>query len=91
METLLEEARSKSEDLSHQLKTLSSEGKAAPEVLARLADTEKLKKKIKQLEDEIEENEEDLEDAEKKIKKKNAEYSELQEEKKGNRKRVQSS
>jgi GTPase SAR1 family protein/prefoldin subunit 5 len=81
VETLLEEARSKSEDLSHQLKTLSSEGKAAPEVLARLADTEKLKKKIKQLEDEIEENEEDLEDAEKKIKKKNAEYSELQEEK----------
>ena len=81
VETLLEEARSKSEDLSNQLKALSSEGKADPDLLAKLAETDKLKKKIKQLEDEIEENEEDLEDVEKKLKKKNAEYSELQDEK----------
>ena len=81
VEKLLEEARSKSDDLSNQLKVLSSEGKASPEILADLADVDKLKKKIKQLEDEIEENEEDLEDAEKKLKKKNAEYSELQNEK----------
>lgn len=81
MASLLDEARAKTEDLNQQLKLLSSEGKVAPEVLAKLAETDKLKKKIKQLEEEIEENEEDIEEAEKKLKKRNAELSALQDEK----------
>lgn len=81
MESLLEEARSKSEDLSEQLKILSSDGKADPEVLAKFAETDKFKKIIKQLEEEIEENEENIEEIEKKLKKRSAEIAELHEEK----------
>ena len=54
VEILLEEARSKSDELNSQLKALSSEsseGKTNPEILTSLADIDKFKKKIKQLED----------------------------------------
>ena len=81
IESLLKEARSKSDELSNQLEALSSGNNANPEVLDKLAEADKLRKKIKQLEEEIEENEEDLEDAEKKLKKRNAEISELQDQK----------
>lgn len=81
MNSLLEEARANSNELSEQLMALSSNGNVDSEVLAKLAATDQLKKKIKQLEEEIEENEEDLEDAEKKLKMRNAEISELQDQK----------
>jgi len=81
MNSLLEEARAKSNELSEQLTALSSNGNVDSEVLAKLAETDQLKKKIKQLEDEIEENEEDLDDVEKKLKKKTVELTELQDEK----------
>jgi predicted GTPase len=81
MNSLLEEARAKSNELSGQLKNLSSEGKVDTEVIAKLEETDKLKKKIKQLEDEIEENEEDIDEIEKKLKKRTAELTELQDEK----------
>ena len=80
-EQLLSEAKAKNEELNFQLKAFADSGKVDPELLAKFTDIEKFKKKIKQLEDEIEENEEDLKDAEKKLKKRNAEYSELQDEK----------
>jgi len=81
VESLLKEARKKSEDLSTQIEILSSDSKSDPDVIAKLAETDKLRKEIKKLKEEIEENEEDLEDAEKKIKKKNAEISGLQDDK----------
>lgn len=81
IESLFKEARSKSDELSNQLEALSSGKNANPEVLDKLAEADKLRKKIEQLEEEIEENEEDLEDAEKKLKKRNAEISELQDQK----------
>ena len=81
MNSLLEEARAKSNELSEQLTALSSNGNVDSEVLAKLAETDQLKKKIKQLEDEIEENEEDIDDVKKKLKKKTVELTELQDEK----------
>jgi len=80
-EKLLSEANEKNKELSHQLKAAADSGQVSPEMLSQLADTEKLKKKIKQLEGEIEDYEEDLDDAKKKLKNKVADCEQLQEEK----------
>ena len=80
-EKLLAEANEKNKELSHQLKTAVDGGQVSPEMLSQLADTEKLKKKIKQLEGEIEDYEDDLDDAKKKLKNKIADCEQFQEEK----------
>ena len=69
-EKLLAEANEKNKELSHQLKATAESGQVSPEMLSQLAETEKLKKKIKQLEGEIEDYEDDLDDAKKKLKNK---------------------
>lgn len=81
IEKLLKEATDKAESLDAQLKQAVKDGKVDSKVVTQLADTEKLKKKIKDLEDQIEEFEDDLEEKEKKLKKRNAEFSELEREK----------
>ena len=80
-EKLLAEANEKNEELSRQLNAAVESRQVSPEMLLQLADTEKLKKKIKQLEGEIEDYEDDLDDAKKKLKNKVADCEQLQEEK----------
>lgn len=70
----LEQAKDKVEGLSKQLTLLQSGGEASPELLSQLADIEKFKKKIKQLEGELEDMEDDLDDEKKRRKKKDEEY-----------------
>ena len=79
-EKLLAEANEKNKELSHQLKATAESGQVSPEMLSQLAETEKLKKKIKQLEGEIEDYEDDLDDAKKKLKNKVTDCEQLQEE-----------
>ena len=76
-EKLLSEAKEKIDSLDSQLKAAMSDGKIDPAVMTKFADTEKLKKKIKELEGELEEAEDDLADTEKKLKSKTAELSEV--------------
>lgn len=77
-ENLLKEANAQCEKLDKQLKR-ALEGALDDSIKEQLAETEKLKKKIKDLEDEIEGNEDDISDLEKKIKSKDSEMGELQE------------
>ena len=77
-EGLLNEANSKAKDLDEQLKA-ALEGHIDDSIKEKLADVEKLKKKIKQLEDENEEFEDDLDSCKKKLKTKESEFSTLQE------------
>lgn len=76
-EGLLNEANSKAKELDEQLKA-AMEGHIDDSIKEKLADVEKLKKKIKQLEDENEEFEDDLDSCKKKLKSKESDYSSLQ-------------
>lgn len=80
-EQLLSEAIARNEELSFQLKEFADSGKVNPELSEKLSDTDKLNKKIKQLEDELEDFEDDLADANKKLRSKVADNERLQEEK----------
>ena len=76
-EKLLKEANSQVEQLDQQLKNALA-GKFDESIEDKLAETEKLKKKIKDLEDELEEAEDDLSTVKKKIKNKDDDIAELQ-------------
>lgn len=76
-EKLLAKTKNELDELDKQFKALMSSGKVDPSLAQKLADTDKLKKKIKDLEDQLEDAEDDLEDAEKKLKNKTAELSDV--------------
>lgn len=76
-EGLLKEANSKVKELDEQLQA-AMEGHIDESIKQKLADVEKLKKKIRQLEDENEEFEDDLDSCKKKLKSKESEFSTLQ-------------
>lgn len=76
-ESLLREATSQTEKLDKQLKN-AQEGKLDDSIKEQLAEADKLKKKIKDLEDELEEAEDDLSDAKKKLKTKDSDIADLQ-------------
>lgn len=80
-EKKLAEAQERISSLDAQLKAALSNGSVGPNLVTNLADTDKLKKKIKTLENELADAEDDLEDTEKKLKKKSSEFSELQQKK----------
>ena len=77
-EKLLSDARQEIASLEEKMKAMISDGKVDPSLAQKFADTDKLKKKIKELEGELEDAEDDLADTEKKLKNKTAELSELQ-------------
>ncbi len=74
---LLAEAKAESKKLDEQLKNAIS-GNCDDVVKAQLDEVAKLKKRITDLEDDIEDNEDDIDNYKKKLKKKDAELSELQ-------------
>ena len=76
-EKLLAEARQEVVALDEQLKSVISGGTINPDLAQKFADADKLKKKIKSLEAELEETEDDLEDTEKKLKNKTTELSDV--------------
>ena len=76
-ESLLNEANDQCSKLDEQLK-LALEGKVDESIAEQLTAVEKLKKKVKELEEEIEENEDDLADLKKKIRTKDDGIAELQ-------------
>lgn len=77
-ESLLKEAQEKCSKLDAQLKR-ALEGKVDDSMLQQLAEIDKLKKKIKDLEDELEENEDDISDLKKKVKGKDDEIAKQEE------------
>lgn len=77
-ESLLKEAQEKCSKLDAQLKS-ALEGKVDDSMLQQLAEIDKLKKKIKDLEDELEENEDDISDLKKKVKGKDDEIAKQEE------------
>lgn len=77
-EKLLTEARKQCDQLNKELANALN-GKIDPDVQERLGEVERLKKKIKNLEDELEDCEDDNDELKKKISAKNAELEELQE------------
>lgn len=76
-ESLLNEANDQCCKLDEQLK-LALEGKVDESIAEQLTVVEKLKKKVKELEEEIDENEDDLADLKKKIRTKDDGIAELQ-------------
>ncbi len=76
-EKLLKEVNAQCEELDQQLKC-AMEGKLDNSVKEQLAELDKFKKIIKDLEEEIEENEDDISDLKKKIKTKDSDISDLQ-------------
>lgn len=77
-ESLLKEAQEKCSKLDAQLKR-ALEGKIDDSMFQQLAEIDKLKKKIKDLEDELEENEDDISDLKKKVKGKDDEIAKQEE------------
>ena len=75
-EKLLAESRSQIDDLNKQIKECLN-GNIDESVKVKLSDVEKLNKKIKDLEEELEENEENLQSYKKKLRKKEDECVEL--------------
>ncbi len=78
-EQLLSEAKEQSKALDEKLKAVI-EGGADEAIRQQLAEVDKLKKKIKSLEDENEEFEDDLDACKKKLKNKESEFSKLRDE-----------
>lgn len=76
-ENLLAEAKEQCSVLDSRLKD-ALDGKIDDSIKAQLAEADKLKKKIKDLEDELEENEDDIAKLKKTIKTKDSDLSELQ-------------
>lgn len=76
-DALLKEANAQCDELNRQLQN-ALEGKIDDSLKEQLAAAEKLKKKIKDLEEELEEAEDDLSDTKKKLKNKDADIAELQ-------------
>ena len=76
-DSLLNEANAQCRKLDEQLK-LALEGKVDESIAERLTEIETLKKKVKDLEEELEENEDDLADLKKKIRTKEDGIAELQ-------------
>ena len=77
-EALLKEANEQSEKLTVQLKS-ALVAKSGGSIKEQLAEVEKLKKKIKDLEDDLEEKEDDVDNLKKKIRNKDTDISDLQE------------
>ncbi len=75
-EELLAESRAQIDDLNRQIKECLN-GNIDESVKGKLSDVEKLNRKIKALEEELEENEEDLQSYKKKLRKKEDECTEL--------------
>lgn len=78
-QSALDEANSKVDDLKKQLQT-ALDGKIDESLKTQLSEADKLKKKIKDLEDDLEEMEDDLDSAKKKLKTKDDETKGLQNE-----------
>lgn len=78
-EKLLAEAKEQTKALDEKLKAIIEEG-ADEAIRQQLAEVDKLKKKIKSLEDENEEFEDDLDACKKKLKNKESEFSKLRDE-----------
>ncbi len=76
-ESILKEANALTAKLDKQLQS-ALQGKIDESLKEQLEETSKLRKKIKELEDEIEETEDDLSDAKKKLKKRDDEITNLQ-------------
>lgn len=74
---LLADAKAETQKLDEQLKTAIS-GNCDEAVKAQLQNVEELKRRISDLEDEIEDNEDDIDNFKNKLKKKETEFSELQ-------------
>ncbi len=77
-EELLKEANSQCDRLDQKLKKVL-EGNIDDSIKKELIESEKLKKKIKDLEEELEDTEDDLSNAKKKLKNKDDEFAKLQE------------
>lgn len=76
-ESLLSEAKSKSEQLDKQLKD-SLNGKVDDSLISQLTEVENLKKRISDLEDEVEDKEDDLSSLKKKMRSKDEELVDVQ-------------
>ena len=76
-ESLLEEARKQCQQLDEKMASYM-DGHLDADVKSKLAEAEKLSKKIKDLEDDLEEAEDDLDDAKKKLRNKESDLTELQ-------------
>jgi predicted nucleic acid-binding Zn-ribbon protein/GTPase SAR1 family protein len=76
-DTMLCEAKEKIDALTKQLITAPTKGRANANYMANPADIDRLNRRIKELEGELEDAEDDLANAEKKLKKKTSEFSEL--------------
>lgn len=76
-EKLLAEAHEQLKHLEQQIASCMK-GYVDEAVMAKLAEAEKLTKKIKDLEDDLEEAEDDLEDAKKKLRNKESDFADLQ-------------
>lgn len=76
-EKLLSEAKKELASLDEQFKAMMSSGKVDPDLAQKFADTDKLKKRIKELEGELEDTEDDLADTEKKLKSQTTQLNEL--------------
>jgi predicted GTPase len=77
-EKLLSDARQEIASFDEKMKAMMSGGEVDPNLAQRFADADKLKKRIKELEGELEDAEDDLADTEKKLKNKSSECNELQ-------------
>ena len=78
-ENLLNEVKSQCAELDKKLKN-ALDGKIDDDIKEKLAEADKLKKKIKDLEDEIEDNEDDISDLKKKVRNKESDLEEAQNE-----------
>ena len=76
-EKLLDEAKSQCAELDKKLKN-ALDGKIDDDIKEKLAEADKLKKKIKDLEEEIEDNEDDISDLKKKVRNKESDLEEVQ-------------
>lgn len=76
-EKLLSDARQEIASFDEKMKAMMSGGEVDPDLAQKFADTDKLKKRIKELEGELEDTEDDLADTEKKLKSQTTQLNEL--------------
>ena len=80
-ENLLTEAKARNEELNQQINLLKESGQADPNLLEKLSDIDNLKKRLKKLQDDLDDNEDELDETKKKLKNKVADYNQLQQDK----------
>lgn len=81
VENLLTEAKARNEELNKQINLLKESGQVDPSLQEKLVDIGNLKKKLKKLQDELDDHEDELDETKEKLKNKVADYSQLQHDK----------